>query len=466
MNIKLLNFNKYIQFALGSILLFATILLAPTSITQADTVLGAGDIVIVGMSGDIAPGGGGTAKSFSFAPLVDLEAGTIINFTDSGWLGTSFRANEGGVIYTTPAGGIPAGTLISASGTSNTTWAANGVEWTAPPAGVGSNGMNFSTGGDQVLVYTGDAASPNFLFALNGASTIFSTPANANDSNRTALPTGLTQGVNAIAAGAGSGDESEYDNVYYTGITVGTKTQLLASVANSSNWTGHNTNYIPMTTNFIIIPDVGELVINEIMYHPSTSSGDDEWFEVKNISGSTLSINGCVITDNDGGINHVITGAVNIAAQDYYIFAATGSITGVGIDYNYNVPNALTNTGNGDAITLTCSGTAVDTVDYQVNQNGWPASVGISINFSVPNGSSGNYHTDNDIGTNWGDSTTAIGGGNTDLGTPGSINDDWNPTAVSLQSINVTNQPTGLIVVSATILLLITGSLWLQLRKR
>jgi len=221
-------------------------------LAQTATTLVAGDIVVIGMSGDTTPSGTGTGKSFTFVPLVDLGEGTIINFTDSGWLGSSFRPNEGGAIYTAPEGGIPAGTVISASGDSNATWAANGSEWTAPPVGVGSNGMNFSTSGDQVLVYTGDAISPTFIFALNGASTIFSLPANANDSNRTALPTGLVDGTNAVAAGSGSGDEDEYDNVYYSGITNGTREEILAAVADAASWTGNNSSYSPYSINFTI----------------------------------------------------------------------------------------------------------------------------------------------------------------------------------------------------------------------
>lgn len=224
-----------------------------SAVAYSDTTLLPGDIVVIGMSGDTLPGGGGTGKSLTFVPLIDLEEGTTINFTDSGWIETSFRANEGGATYTTPAGGIAAGTVISAAGTTDATWAANGPEWTAPPEGVGTSGMNFSTGGDQILVFTGDASSPTLIFAVNGASQIFSDPLNVTNSSRTALPAGLTQGVNAVAVGAGTGDEDEYDNVYYAGITTGTKAEVLAAVANPVNWIGDNANYAPYTEDFTVI---------------------------------------------------------------------------------------------------------------------------------------------------------------------------------------------------------------------
>jgi len=235
------------------ILVFVAIHVLVSGFGFAQTTLAPGDIVVIGFSGDSTPSGSGDGKSLSFVPLVDLEAGTIINFTDSGWLGSSFRANEGGAIFTASAP-VTAGTVISAKGTTDTLWAANGVDWTAPPSGVGTNGMNFSSSGDQVLVFQGDASSPTFIFAVNGASTGWSLPANADDSNRTALPTGLVDGVTCVAVGSGSGDEEEYDNVWYSGITDGTQAEILAAVTDSTNWSGDNSNYNPIAVDFTGLP--------------------------------------------------------------------------------------------------------------------------------------------------------------------------------------------------------------------
>jgi len=227
--------------------------LALSVAVSGQTTLVPGDIVVIGMAGDTAPGGGGTGKSLSFVPLVDLMAGTGIHFTDSGWLGASFRANEGGATYTAPASGLTAGTLVTASGTSNPSWAGNGDEWTAPPDGVGNGGMNFSTSGDQVLVFQGDGATPSFVFALNGASAKFSQPADVDNANETALPTGLATGATAVAAGFGPGDSDEYDNVWYSGaVTAGTREEILAAVVDPANWTGDNTDYSPKMSGFAV----------------------------------------------------------------------------------------------------------------------------------------------------------------------------------------------------------------------
>ena len=78
------------------------------------TVLSLGDIAIVQYNS-------GTTDSFSFIFARDIEAGTVVNFTDNGWLAAGgFRAgdplNEGTVTYTAPPGGITAGTVITLTG--------------------------------------------------------------------------------------------------------------------------------------------------------------------------------------------------------------------------------------------------------------------------------------------------------------------------------------------------------------
>lgn len=195
------------------------------------TTLAAGDIVIIEMQGDSPDG-------FRFVPLVDLEAGTIIRFTDNGWTGTALRSGEGTVIYTAPAGGIPKGTNIRYDVGGTTDFTTEGSD------------LNISSAGDQILAYQGDTATPTFIFAVAGNSTMWQT--NSDDSNQTDLPQGLTDGVNAITLGSGSGPEDEFDNIYYSGVTSGTKSELLTAVATAANWTGNNSSSSPITTDFTI----------------------------------------------------------------------------------------------------------------------------------------------------------------------------------------------------------------------
>ncbi|OQY46822.1 MAG: hypothetical protein B6242_06680, partial [Anaerolineaceae bacterium 4572_78] len=210
----------------------------PLSVAHAQTPLSAGDIVIIGVDTD--------NENFHFVPLVDLDTGTEIIFTDSGWNETSvqFRGGEGAVKYTAPSN-IPAGMITS--------WITNSTDFTsANDDNVGTNGMDLSASGDQVLAFQGSSSSPTFIFAVQTNSTEWQI-GDVASSNESALPLGLTNGGNAAAVGLGTGAGDEYDNAWYSGvITSGLSTDILAAVADNSNWTGDNANYSPYTTDFIV----------------------------------------------------------------------------------------------------------------------------------------------------------------------------------------------------------------------
>ena len=171
--------------------------------SSANAALSVGDIAFVEFNAD-------DPDSAKFVALADLAAGEKINFTDNGWLSSgSFRSNEGTSSYTVGAGGIAAGTVVNVP--------------------IGS--MAFAAAGDQILAYTGSSSSPTFIYALNDDGS--SWQSNSTSSNTSALPTGLTNGLTAVAL-------SERDNYAYTGTTVGTQAELLAALSNPANWTGHD----------------------------------------------------------------------------------------------------------------------------------------------------------------------------------------------------------------------------------
>ena len=59
-------------------------------------------------------------------------------------------------------------------------------------------GPALALSGDQILVYTGSITNPTFLFALNAEGAGVWQP-DATNSNNSAIPQGLTNGVNAVA---------------------------------------------------------------------------------------------------------------------------------------------------------------------------------------------------------------------------------------------------------------------------
>lgn len=208
-----------------------------------------GDIAIVGISGDTSPTGTGNGKSIVFVALADIAEATQITFTDSGINADgTWRGNEGGAVYLAPTGGLAAGTVISASGTSASSWSGN-TDFTGVASGtsLGNNGMNLSTSGDTVTAFTGDVATPTFLHMAASNSTQFLSTGSANSSS-SYIASGLTLGTNAVAAGAGSGSGAEYDNVYYSGTITGSAVALFAAINDASNWTGSNSGFSPVTS--------------------------------------------------------------------------------------------------------------------------------------------------------------------------------------------------------------------------
>jgi hypothetical protein len=176
-----------------------------------------GDIAIIGIYTD-AP------DKTAFVALANLPAGTTINFTDEGWKSSgSFRSGENHISWTAPSGGVAAGTVISL------------------------DMSDLSNSGDQVIAYTGSSSSPTFIFALNNDGSSWAS--NASSNNNSALPTGLTNGGNAIAL-------DEKDNAAYTGITSGTASALLAAIANKANWTGSDGSTPNWSSNFTVTSGV------------------------------------------------------------------------------------------------------------------------------------------------------------------------------------------------------------------
>ena len=210
---------------LAAVFSVCAMLFLSTGIAQAQTTLTAGDLAIIGVNTD-------NPDDFAFVVLVDIEAGTEIRFTDSGWKSdNSFRANEGAVKYTAPSA-ISAGTIIS--------YVSNSSDFVSDnDSGVGNNGLSLSTGGDQVLAFQGASTSPTFIYAVQTNSTQWQST--ATNSNTSALPMGLVDGVTAVAVGRDTGSGDEYDNaVYDMSVTSGTKTEILAAIGDDANWTKNN----------------------------------------------------------------------------------------------------------------------------------------------------------------------------------------------------------------------------------
>ena len=207
----------------GWILLLAFGCWLPVS-GQAQTILQPGDIVIAGLNST-------DPDDFAFAPLVNLTAGTQIQFTDNGWIaasGTSsgsFRATEGIATYTAPAGGVARGTIISL--------AANRTNFSL------TSQFLLSVDGDQLLAYQGTSSAPTFIYALTTRGSGWT---NATSSNTSALPSGLQNGTTAVAV--------SWSNAYMSqaGPRQGSAATIRTGFSTASNWSGSNSTRVSWPT--------------------------------------------------------------------------------------------------------------------------------------------------------------------------------------------------------------------------
>src|SRR6266511_1138748 len=234
------------------------------------TVLTAGDIAIVQYNSS-------TTYSFTFVFGRDVEAGTVVNFTDNGWLAAGgFRPGEGTVIYTAPTA-ITAGTIVTLTG------------------------LNLDDAGDQIIAYQGDPATPTILYVVDLADGNNTVAGDATNDNTTALPPGFTLGVNAVAVGV--------DNAIYAGPIDGSPPRLFPLISNSANWI--DSDALPPSSpsfRYFYPPDL-DLDLNN-----STYTGDGYQAEI--ISGGppvAISDTDSDIDDFDGGF--ISFAQINIRGQ-------------------------------------------------------------------------------------------------------------------------------------------------------
>ncbi|MCU0324300.1 MAG: hypothetical protein MUF45_03475 [Spirosomaceae bacterium] len=280
-----------------------------TPLPSGATTLNAGDIAFTAYSS------AATNSDFSFVLLKNVGAGTTINFTDNGWLPTNvFRTGENTVTWTAPTGGLVAGTEITIAGL------------TATKSGGGSAGtvtgtaLTLAQSGDQILAYRGTASSPTFISGIH--MNVFVSPGDAvtttaaawdgaggaNGGSSSALPTGLTTGVNCIWIGTEGVASSEKINAKFGKCNLpavaGSITALRAALNNQANWTTDNNNIAPTFTqptgcNYLqALPPVVTVTGTPLTAF-TTCSGVASTNQSFSVSGSTLT-EGIVITAPTG----------------------------------------------------------------------------------------------------------------------------------------------------------------------
>lgn len=164
------------------------------------------------------------------------------------------------------------------------------------------------------------------------------------------------------------------------------------------------------------VPDVGEVIVNEIMSDPdAVNDSDGEWVELHNTTSKTLVLTGLVVKDA-GADKFAIDTDLAVAGNGFVVLgrkADTAVNGGVKVDFAYGSSFSLAN--KDDEVILEYAGILIDSVVYNAD-NGWPDSSGAALSLDPL---SANWEL-NDKPEAWCPATEQMTGG--DKGTPGESN--------------------------------------------
>lgn len=162
----------------------------------------------------------------------------------------------------------------------------------------------------------------------------------------------------------------------------------------------------------VVAASPGDVVINELMYHPSSGNEDDEYLELHNTTGAPIDLENWCFSE---GITLVTAysdpacfpAGTTIAAGGYIIVSPNPSMTTVTYGQTATASYAGTRLSNGgETITLIDNtDQVIDTVNYD-DAPPWPTAAdgdGPSLELKDP-------ILDNTQGDNWGASIAALGG--------------------------------------------------------
>lgn len=161
----------------------------------------------------------------------------------------------------------------------------------------------------------------------------------------------------------------------------------------------------------VVRPEVGDIVITEIMPDPSAvGDTEGEWFEIHVVN--PVDLNGLTVAGASGSPTSINdTACLAAEAGDYIVFARdTDMAVNGGLEADYGYDFVLANSSG--MITASAGETVLDVATYSGSSAG--TSISLSPDALDPEA--------NDDELNWCDATSSYGDG--DLGTPGAANDD------------------------------------------
>ncbi len=188
------------------------------------TVFQPGDLVPVAYRMNASGG----QDEVAFLTFVNILPGTQIRMTDTKYTDNPQPQCPGGITWISPAQIIPAGSVFV-------------VQNDAGAASTGTvTGATFglSSGGDQVIVYTGTPDVPAYITALSSNAWVTGAQTTCSGSF-SKLPATLQDSVSAISLSTSPGNTAGNTvNGYYSGPQTGSTAELRAAILNPGNWNG------------------------------------------------------------------------------------------------------------------------------------------------------------------------------------------------------------------------------------
>lgn len=250
-----------------------------------------GDITIIGFSSD-AP------DAFAFVNWVSIPNGATLFFTDNRFENGALSSNEQTVEWNNNTGSVivPGTVIVYTNG--------SGFDLGTDASG-GLNGLSASQ--DNLFVYEGTAACPEFVFGFSNNPWVTSGSA-SNSSSYLPSELNVTNGNITVS----TQDNWQFSDPRNDQASIAAYKPL---VNNASNWTGDNTNFTLSSTDFIVASANPSVEISA-----SASSGSEAATSSITITATAVSA-----VSGDQTIQLIISGT-GITAGDYTI-SNSGLIT-------------------------------------------------------------------------------------------------------------------------------------------
>lgn len=370
--------------------------------TAKAQTLAAGDIAFIGVNEEPGPDGG-KDHSFTWIALKAIPAGEEIFFTEQGWnknasgtpQGYWMSNSESHFKWTSPAGGIPVGTIIHIYSTPPTNTTLN-VEGGGVASALLSGSIWNLNAGDQVVAYQSsggakpDGVVPTFLSAIHmddnqGVSTGYDPitgwtksdiGASEGSASASHVPPGLTNGVNCIALFNPSNPEAK--NARYIGSLVGTVAEVRSRINSPSFQIPSYWGVSGVSAAFNITP--GTYTVNIAIGSPATlttTAATNVGAVKATLGGNVTADGGASVTEHGivwgiaanpstannkvimgagtGSFSSLVSGLPAGTTIHFRAYAINGAGTSYGVDESFTTTAAL-NTSSTSKTDLLCNG--------------------------------------------------------------------------------------------------------------